>query len=100
MGEYCSLITATRADLQNAVRGLDFEQLGHQCHDVGLADGLAATDRQGPIIVSRGLQLRRYKKVPGHLSHGFDDALVIDATPGWHQLLAHHSFAGLSVIII
>jgi len=50
-GEDRCLITGTGADLENLVPFAEIELFGHQRHDIGLADRLAATDGQGHILI-------------------------------------------------
>ncbi len=49
---------------------LQFQGLGHESHDKGLRDGLAAADGQGIIAIGPGLHGIFDKQMPGHGAHG------------------------------
>src|SRR6267142_1858813 len=74
--EDSGLIAKTGADFENAVVGLDVEQIGHQCDDKGLRDRLFETDWKWNIVIRVGLKFDWHKLMPRHLAHGRHDAFV------------------------
>ena len=59
LGEDGGLVTASGADLEHAVFGVQIEPGGHEGDDVGLADGLAVTDGGGAVAVGAGAVFAR-----------------------------------------
>ena len=94
-GQHRGLITAARADFEHFFPARQGEGFGHQGDDVGLADRLAAIDRQGPIGVGLGPQLVGKKHLAWDGSHGRQHARVDNAAAD--ELLLDHSTALLGI---
>jgi hypothetical protein len=67
------LVAGSRADIEDAVRGLQMKSGGHNGDDVGLRNSLAAADGQRGILVGAGLQRCGYELVAWDLLHGAED---------------------------
>ena len=71
---------------EHALRGLRFEEIRHDRHDVRLGDGLSVTDRQRAVFIGHVPQILGHQFMPWHRRHGFKD-------PGVERLLVER-FAG------
>ena len=78
--EHRSLISRARADLEHALAGLHFKQVGHHGDHEGLRDRLAVADRQWPVIVGAPQLIARHELVARHGAQGVDHARVELAT--------------------
>src|SRR5271165_2606368 len=94
--QYGRLIARACADLQDPhlLPGLD--ELGHQCHDIGLRDRLSLTNRQRIISICQITQMRGNKPMPGHLAHRAEDGLAANS-PFPKLPLNHLAPAGLMI---
>ncbi len=68
---------------------LDIELLGHIGDDKGLADGLAAGDRQRLIGIGAFGEVRRDKIFARHFVHRAQHRLIADAAPAQRELKFH-----------
>src|SRR6185369_13992631 len=57
LGEDRSLIAETGPYLEHNVVGADVGEVGHQCNDEGLRDGLLEADRKRNVGIGIGLEL-------------------------------------------
>src|SRR5262249_39429488 len=74
--EDSGLIAKTGADFENAVVGLDVEQIGHQGDDKWLRDRFFEADWKWNIFVRVGLKFDWHKRMPRHLAHSRHDPFV------------------------
>src|SRR5262249_49026092 len=58
------------SDLKHGLVPRKRQRLGHQPHNVWLADGLAAVDGQRPIGICQMTRSLRHKPLAGHAAHG------------------------------
>jgi hypothetical protein len=77
---------------------LDFQEVGHPRHHVGLADGLARADGQRVVAVGLGAQMLGHELVTGNPAHRLEHPWVID--PAGRDLVAHHRFPPESVFVL
>ena len=68
---------------------LDIELFGHVGDDIGLADGLAAGDRQRLIGIGVLGEARGDKIFARHFVHRAQHRLIADAAPAQRQLKLH-----------
>ena len=97
--EFCQhrrLVSAPRANLQHALPGREHRQLGHQGHDVRLADRLVGLDRQRRVIVCLGAQSLAYEHVSRHRAHRLEHPGVGD--PAGFDLTGNHALARVCVL--
>ena len=59
--QHRGLVAGAGADLQHLVGLLDLQRLGHQRHDLRLADGLALRDRQRLVLVGLVVEMRQHE---------------------------------------
>ena len=74
--EHGRLIAKSGTDFENAVVGLDVEQIGHQGDDKRLRDRLFEADWKWDIGIRVGLNLDWHKLMPRHLAYGRHDTFV------------------------
>src|SRR6266436_4659074 len=74
--EDSGLIAKTGTDFENAVVGLDVEQIGHQGDEKSLRDRLFEADWKWNVGIRVGLIFDWHKLVPRHVAHGCHDAFV------------------------
>jgi L,D-transpeptidase ErfK/SrfK len=91
LGEDGGLVARAGAHVERAARPGPPGQLRHQRHDVGLADRLAAPDRQRPVVVGALLQPEGDEAVALHATHHGQHAGLGDVAR--LELLAHHAQA-------
>ena len=74
--EDSGLIAKTGTDFENAVVGLDVEQIGHSGDEKWLRDRLREADWKWNIVIRVGPKFDWHKLMPRHLAHGRHDAFV------------------------
>ena len=67
----------------------DLQLLGHVADHIGLADGLAASDRQRLIGIGAVGEFGGDEIFARHFVHGAQHRLVADAAPAQRQLKPH-----------
>ena len=88
------LVARAGANFQDAVLRLDLELFGHVADNIGLADGLSASDRQGLVSIGTVGELGSDEVLARHLVHGAQYRLVADAAPAQRELKLHALHVG------
>ena len=85
------MIPRAGADLQDLLIAIQFEQLGHQRHDVRLGDRLTGPYSERTVDVGLLLQVLGDEGVARDLAHGSNDIGVVHAPA--NDLILHHRLA-------
>ena len=74
--EHGGLVAAAGADLEHVVVRAERGELGHECDDERLGDGLPVADRQRPVVVGGVVELGRHEAVPRHDPHRVEHSVA------------------------